>query len=415
VAHQWRESANPVLNFDTGKLLKYCQFLRDPKHKDIWTKAGANEFGRLAQGVGGRIDGTNTIFFVHKHEIPQDRLKDITYIKFVASVRTEKYDPHRIRATLGGNLIYHPDNVGTPTADLLLIQVFLNSVISSDGAKFATAVLFNFYVMTPLKQPEYGRVKMTDIPDKIINENKLHEKATDVWIHFKVVQGMYGLPQAGSNSHDELKERLNKEGYFKSPLVPALWKHKTRPTQFVLVVDDFGIKYFTKDDLDHLANTLKKYYGVKIDPDGKELLKIELDLDYTNKKVHLSMKPYLDKSLQQFDNVVPTKCQHSPYPHVEPKYGAKQQFAEYDKSEPIGNEEKRRIQKITGKFLCTEEGLMARSSPPSVQLRRNNRNPPSIQHKEANKSWTILPRRNLQFSHIAKVIWCLWSTAMPAT
>jgi hypothetical protein len=55
--------------------------LRDPKHKEIWTKAGANEFGRLAQGVGGRIDGTNTIFFVHKHEIPQDRLKDVTYIK----------------------------------------------------------------------------------------------------------------------------------------------------------------------------------------------------------------------------------------------------------------------------------------------------------------------------------------------
>ncbi len=69
---------------------------------------------------------------------------------------------------------------------------------------------------------------------------------------------MYGLPQAGSNSHDELKERLNKEGYFKSPLVPALWKHKAHPTEFVLVVNNFGIKYFTKDNLDHLANTLKQ-------------------------------------------------------------------------------------------------------------------------------------------------------------
>jgi len=90
--------------------------------------------------VGGRIDGTNTIFFVHKHEIPQDRLKDITYIKFVTSVRTEKDDPNRIRATL----------------DLLLIKNFLNSVISSDGAKFATADLSNFYLMTPLKRAEYG-------------------------------------------------------------------------------------------------------------------------------------------------------------------------------------------------------------------------------------------------------------------
>jgi hypothetical protein len=36
--------------------------------------------------------------------------------------------------------------------------------------------------------------------------------------------------------------------YNKSPLVPALWKHKTRPTQFILIVNDFGIKYFTKND-----------------------------------------------------------------------------------------------------------------------------------------------------------------------
>jgi hypothetical protein len=138
------------------------------------------------------------------------------------------------------------------------------------------------------------------------------------------VQGMYGLPQSGSNSHDELEERLNKEGYFKSPLVPAFWKHKTQPTQFVLIVDNFDIKYFKKEDNDHLIDTLKKYYNVKVDPKGKELVKIELDWDYKNRKVHLSMKPYLDKSLRQFDNVVLTKCQHSPYPHVEPKYGAKQ-------------------------------------------------------------------------------------------
>jgi hypothetical protein len=53
VAQRRRESAKPVLDFNTGKLLEYCQLLQDPKHKEIWTKAGANEFGRLAHGVGG--------------------------------------------------------------------------------------------------------------------------------------------------------------------------------------------------------------------------------------------------------------------------------------------------------------------------------------------------------------------------
>ena len=51
VAQRRRESANPVLDWDTGKLLEYRQLLRDPKHKEVWTKAGANELGRLAQGV----------------------------------------------------------------------------------------------------------------------------------------------------------------------------------------------------------------------------------------------------------------------------------------------------------------------------------------------------------------------------
>ncbi len=123
-------------------------------------------------------------------------IKDVTYIKFMASIQTEKDEPHRIRA--------YPEDVGTPTADLLLIKIFLNSVISKEGGRFATADISNFYLMTPLQRPEYGRVKMSDIPDEIIDEYKLREKEKDGWIYFKVVRGMYGLPQSGSNSHDEL-------------------------------------------------------------------------------------------------------------------------------------------------------------------------------------------------------------------
>ena len=58
--------------------------------------------------------------------------------------------------------------------------------------------------------------------------------------------------------------------------MPGLWKHKTKPIQFVLVVDDFGIKYINKDDLDHLIRTLEKYYEVAVDLDGKEFVKIKL-------------------------------------------------------------------------------------------------------------------------------------------
>jgi hypothetical protein len=44
--------------------------------------------------------------------------------------------------------------------------------------------------MTELKQPKYGRIKLTDIPQEIINKYQLHDKAKDGWVYFKVVQGM---------------------------------------------------------------------------------------------------------------------------------------------------------------------------------------------------------------------------------
>ncbi len=161
---------------------------------------------------------------------------------------------------------------------------------------------------------------------------------------------MYGLPQAGSLGQDQLEQRLNQEGYIQSQTVPGLWKHKTKTIQFVLVVDDFGIKYINKDDLDHLIRTLEKYYEVADDLDGKEFVIIELDWDYENKRVHLSMAPYLQKALRQFDNIVPTKRHDSPYPHIKTKYGAKQQYAEYDTSAPVGKDEQKHVLQVTGKF-----------------------------------------------------------------
>jgi hypothetical protein len=124
---------------------------------------------------------------------------------------------------MGGNLIHYPDDVGTPTADLLLIKIFLNSVISTPGAKFANADISNFYLMTPLTRPEYARVKLSDIPDAVIQAYNLNDKVTsDGWVYIMVTKGMYGLPQAGSLGHDLLEERLNKAGYKKSPVIPAL-------------------------------------------------------------------------------------------------------------------------------------------------------------------------------------------------
>ncbi len=69
------------------------------------------------------------------------------------------------------------------------------------------------------------------------------------------------------------------------------------------------------------------------------------------------MAPYLQKSLRQFNNIVPTKCQDSPYPYTELKYGAKQQFSEYDTSAPVGKDKQKYVQQVMGKFNWYVRGV----------------------------------------------------------
>ena len=84
--------------------------------------------------------------------------------------------PHGI--TVGGDRIYYPGAVATPTAEMLVAKMLFNSVISTKDARFMTMDISNFYLMTPLHRPEFIRLKLTDIPDEVINEYKLKEKAT---------------------------------------------------------------------------------------------------------------------------------------------------------------------------------------------------------------------------------------------
>ena len=75
---------------ETGKLLKYRQLMTRPQYKEVWGKSSGNEIGRLAQGIPGRVDGTDTIFFVEKQDVPCDRMKDITYGKFCVTANLTK-------------------------------------------------------------------------------------------------------------------------------------------------------------------------------------------------------------------------------------------------------------------------------------------------------------------------------------
>ena len=64
--------AGSVLDGVTGKLLEYRHLIERPEYKDDWGYSFGNEIGRLAQGMPGQNNGTDTLFFINKNEVPSD-------------------------------------------------------------------------------------------------------------------------------------------------------------------------------------------------------------------------------------------------------------------------------------------------------------------------------------------------------
>ena len=82
----------------------------------------------------GRVQGTNTIFFVNKQDVQKNRKKDVTYDQIVCNYQPCKAEPNRTRSTIGGDKINYPYDCGMPTADLLTIKLLLNSVNIHKGS-----------------------------------------------------------------------------------------------------------------------------------------------------------------------------------------------------------------------------------------------------------------------------------------
>jgi hypothetical protein len=181
-----REWIQLVRDNDTGEYLNYRQLVRDPKHQKMWNTSAANEFGQLAQGVGGRVKATNTIFFIPKDKVPKDRMKDVTLGSFSCNLKPNKAGTHQPRLTAGGDRINYLKDVGTPTADMTLVKILLNSIISTKGAKCIMLDVKDFYLNTPMKRYEYMRLKLSNIPKEILIKYKLREIATlDGYVYCK--------------------------------------------------------------------------------------------------------------------------------------------------------------------------------------------------------------------------------------
>jgi hypothetical protein len=180
--------ANSVINEDTGTSLKYRHLIKDDSTFPVWNKAAANEFGRLAQGVRDRIEVSNTFFVIPRQAVP--KCKSITYGRFVVDIRPKKSDIHRVRLTVGGNLIQYPADVPTRSADLTTSKCIWNSTIYTESARYMCLDVKNFYLRTPMKSFEYMRIPVKLIPQEIIEQYNLLPLVSDGHVYIEVQKGM---------------------------------------------------------------------------------------------------------------------------------------------------------------------------------------------------------------------------------
>lgn len=73
-----------------------------------------------------------------------------------------------------------------------------------------------------MKRPEYMRIKISDIPDEIIEQYNYNLKSLvtpEGYVYCEINRGMYGLPQAGLIAQELFQKRLAEYGYHQSQII----------------------------------------------------------------------------------------------------------------------------------------------------------------------------------------------------
>ena len=327
---------------NNGRPLTYNLAVTGPD-KLLWEQAHSEEWLRL-------IESTACIEFVPFTAKPTS--KRATYYNPQVKIKLRPSGPERrVRGTAGGDRVSYDGDVSADTASLPTIKLLWNATCS-EHAMWMTIDIKDFYLGTPMDHPEFMRVALKHIPHHIQLRYHLKDLAREGVVLVRINKGIYGLPQAGILARRRLVSHLGTHGYYSCPSTPSLFRHTERDIAFTLVVDDFGVKYQSADDPQHLIAALQELYTVTIDWEGRKYVGITTLLDPTSHTMTLSMPGYVANALKRFglDDPKPT---HSGRLFTPPRYGSRatQLAPQPDTSAPLSPSEAKEIQQFVGVFL----------------------------------------------------------------
>jgi hypothetical protein len=171
---------------------------------------------------------------------------------------------------------------------------------------------------------------------------------------------VWGLAQAGILANKLLRRKLAPFGYVECKNTPSLWRHETRPISFTLVVDNFGVKYVNKEDVDHLIASIKTIYSITEDWTGNLYCSIALEWNYKNGHVDISMPRYIRNKLRKYGHTMPKRLQMCPYSPEPKKYGSEAPAPlPPDATPKLDARGVKRIRKIVGSILYYAQAALA--------------------------------------------------------
>lgn len=321
--------------------IRYQDAIRGPDAAH-WEQGAVDEWTRLAST-------TSTIVFISHHDKPAHRLASYYNPQLRLKVRESGEVVHRVRGTYGGNRTDYTGPTSADTADMSTVKLLLQAAISED-AHWMTIDIVDFYLGTPMERPEYMRAHISQIPAATMATYNLLPLVHNDHVMIKVVKGLYGLPHAGRIAQQRLHSHLAAHGYHQCAHTPCLYHHSTNSIFFSLVVDDFGVKFHNKADVDHLITTLQLLYPLRISWTGSKYLGFDIAFDRPHRHVTLSMDTYIAKASARFA-VPPNAGTDNPCAYIVPAYGRSVQFPHRDQTAPLPPPALTRLQQILGTLL----------------------------------------------------------------
>ena len=370
------EHANTAVDLDEdGNKLVYHRAKAGP-NGHIWEAAAGTEITKLIDSKTGR--------WIHVTDIPKGRKAAYYNPRCRTKIKNGEL-VYRVRGTIGGDKVDYDGDTAAYTASMQAFKILCNSIVSTEGGKFASADIKDYYLGTPLVDKhgnpavEYMRISLDHIPADVQALYDLEKFAHKGFVYMEIAKSIYGLPQSGRQAQDRLVKHLKQHGYYQCANTPSLFRHTTKSIAFTLVVDDFGIKYVNEEDLESFHATLRELYEITEDRGlTQKIVGITITHDREANTITLSMPGYVRKALERFNiNPDTAKGANSPAIYEPPDYGAKIQYDEIEDDRPISAEAKTRIQQIVGVFLfyaravdptmlCAVNKLASKQAAPTV-------------------------------------------------